>query len=261
MTRDCLEDQNRDLRPFVAQVRFLYNLPKTVYPKDSLALIDLKQLSCHLGGACATASALESLLSPHEQSIYTGFAYPKRRVEWLGGRLAAKYALGELMKGDATFPYEAFSILPDVHGRPVLSDFPASLGKVSLSISHSVDYAAAIVSPQPSCGIDIQCNSERLLRVQERFAPEVELAMFDEEQDHLARLSMLWTVKEAVKKCYFGAESTFFGTIQLIGAHRLAENFWQVQCRLTGQGGDEATVHVILFDQYALAFVREGNHA
>lgn len=260
MTSDCPEEQNRVVRPLLAQILSRHDLPQLAYKNDSIALIDLKGVSCQLGGREGT-SGLESLLSPDEQSIYAGFSYPKRRVEWLGGRLAAKYALEQLLKGTSPFAYEAFSILPDGHGRPVLSCSSASLAKVSISISHSVDYAAAMASMQPRCGIDIQCNSDRLLRVRERFAPDAELAMFKEEHDHLARLSMVWTVKEAVKKCYLAAESTFFGAIQLTGAQKRAENFWQVQCRLAAPGGAEATVHVVLFARYALASVRGGNHA
>ena len=82
---------------------------------------------------------------------------------------------------------------------------------------------------QSECGIDVQCKSERLLRVQDRFVSAAELVLLEEEQDQLARLSMLWTVKEAVKKCYLATDPTFFGKIQLAGARKCAENYWQVR--------------------------------
>lgn len=248
------------VQTFLARILSRHELPLAVSKNQRIALIDLNQLSRQLDSRDGR-NGLDSLLSSKEQKIYAGFSYPKRRIEWLGGRLAAKYALGQLLAGHALFSYEALSIVPDVHGRPVVNFSSGFPGVVSVSISHSVDYAVAMASVKFNCGIDVQCNSDRLWRVRERFASEAEFVLFAEEQDPLVRLSMLWTVKEAVKKCYLATDSTFFGKIQLTGARKCAENYWQSCCRLAAQGGLETTVHVVLFEQYALAYVLGVNNA
>ncbi|MEN8200316.1 MAG: 4'-phosphopantetheinyl transferase superfamily protein, partial [Thermodesulfobacteriota bacterium] len=72
----------------------------------------------------------------------------------------------------------------------------------NLSISHSEDYGAALISNTP-CGIDIQYHDPGLERVKERFCTETEerlLARQTPELSTLSRLSLLWAGKEALKK-------------------------------------------------------------
>ena len=241
---------------FPEQLLAPHKVVQATFTNARIALIDLRQLY-HQSNGSDGCSSLDSLLYAEENRIYSGFTYPKRRMEWLGGRLAAKYALAQLLAGQPSLSYEALSIVPDVHGRPVVNWSLASFGMVSVSISHSVDYAAAMASRQAECGIDIQCNSERLLRVQDRFASDAELELLEAEENLLARLSMLWSTKEAVKKCYLATDLTFFGKIQLAGARKYNENFWRLDCRLDAPVGLEATVHVLLFEQYCLAYVEK----
>lgn len=242
------------MQPFLRQNFLHHELPPVILKKSRITLIDLGQLSQQLNSG-DEEEILSCLLTYQEQQLYAGFSYPKRRVEWLGGRLAAKCALGQLLGGHTQVPCNTVSILPDIHGKPVVSFSFRPLEEANVSISHSVDYATAIASKSGNCGIDIQCSSERLLRVQERFASHQELAFLGDERDRLTRLAILWTAKEAMKKCYLPADPTFFGKLLLVGAEKRNGRQWRLQCCMQESGAPAATVHVLLFDQYSLACV------
>nr|WP_321465578.1 4'-phosphopantetheinyl transferase superfamily protein [uncultured Desulfobulbus sp.] len=225
-----------------------------------ISLIDLDALTKRLqekGGE----GGLVSLLSVQEQQLFANFSHPKRRVEWLGGRLAVKCALVRLLETLAKVSPATVSVLPDAQGKPWLSSSSACLEGIGLSISHSGHFAAAMVVQTGCCGVDIQCRSDRLLKVQERFATDAELALLHKEQYPLARLAMLWTAKEALKKCFLADAPTFFGKLEVKAADRLDERQWLLHCRLRLLHPTKAVVQVVLFDQYALAWVRGDNHA
>ena len=199
---------------------------------------------------------LVSLLSSDEERRLAGFTYPKRRREWLGGRLAAKRGLS---RTQATEPasacwYRDYSLLPDASGRPSLHDYPAQEPIPAVSISHSREYATALVVATGPCGIDIQQKSAQLVTVQERFATEEELVLLDRVDDLRTRLGILWTAKEAVKKCLLADQPTFFGRISLTEVAYQSEGaIWKVGCRVTGRDRCTATVRIAEFDDYLIA--------
>ncbi len=220
-----------------------------------LALLDLDTLQPLIEQAEAL-SFLTTLLSPAETALFRRFRYAKRRLEWLGGRLAAKHCLHELLNEVASGPqlYDTYSILPDTHGRPhlakPLTEYPAA----SISISHSRGYAAALVHQRGDCGIDIQLKTPKLASVQERFTSDEELRLLHPITDHLTRLGLLWAAKEAIKKCLLADHPSFFGTIKLTNAkYEPSERIWTVQCRLTHPAAHSATVRIAEHDEYLIA--------
>lgn len=228
--------------------------------RTTLALLDLDHLR-PLVEQEEHLCTLRPLLSPEEARIFAGFAFPKRRLEWLGGRLAAKHCLAALSEanGAASFPYSTFSLLPDVSGRPYLA---SSGGRktISVSISHSRGYAAALASTTGSCGIDIQYKTDRLHSVQERFAQADELALLQCLPDPLVRLAFLWTTKEAVKKCCLPDTPTLFERINLTAISDAPEKgVWIARCRVRDQGSAE--VRIMEFGEYLVAATTGGDHA
>jgi phosphopantetheinyl transferase len=200
--------------------------------------------------------ALTTLLSPDEARLLRGFTYPKRRLEWLGGRLAAKHGLSGLLLTEPApaCRYRDLSLLPDASGRPVLHDFQPQGPIPAVSISHSRDYAAALVVATGDCGIDIQHKSAQLAKVQERFAAAEELALLHGIDDPHTRLGLLWTAKEAVKKCLLADQPTFFGRISLAGmTHQSEEAIWRAECRVTGPGECAVSVRIAAFGDYLIA--------
>lgn len=108
---------------------------------------------------------------------------PRRRLEFLAGR----YLLWQL---ENNFPLH--QIAKDEHGKPRLPD-----NAFHFSISHSFPYIAALISPQKSCGIDIQRWHPRIRLLAPKFLSEREMGLFAQ-SDEL--LTMAWSIKEAAYK-------------------------------------------------------------
>lgn len=221
-----------------------------------------KELSCglHLENKCritlfplAQLAEAEDraalLLSNAEQEYLQRFRYPKRRHEWLGGRIAAKAALIDTMEAAA---FQRLTILPDRHGRPVVSDQPDP--SLSLSISHSGTYAAALAAHGPSCGLDLQEVSDKLRELTKYFAAPAELDLLDS-QPQLGsletRLTMLWAVKEAMKKSLLADQPDIFSGIELKQLHSVAKGVWQCACAVRHHPLQTALVYD--FSPYILA--------
>lgn len=197
-----------------------------------------------------------TLLSPAEARLFTGFTYPKRRLEWLGGRLAAKHCLSRHPAAGRTPAswYCDYSLLPDGNGCPRLDTLPGHEPAPAISISHSRGYAAALASATSACGIDIQQKTAQLAKVRERFTSEAELALLRRIPDQLTRLGMIWAAKEAVKKCLLFDQSTFFGTISLIEfAHEPEETIRMARCQVVGPSRTSVVVRIAEFGDYLIA--------
>jgi phosphopantetheinyl transferase len=148
------------------------------------------------------------LLHPKEAAILNGYRFPKRRAEYLTGRICAKMAIRRLL--NVTLDHSISPILSEIeiarteNGRPdiFIHVSEANALKLEISISHSGDYGVAIAT-ESHCGVDLQLQQSNLLRVQEKFCSEGEyslLEMFLTDSDKLTRLALLWAAKEAAKK-------------------------------------------------------------
>lgn len=207
----------------------------------------------------------QRILDPVECSRLRSFSHRKRRLEWLGGRLAAKYALQQFFASCAqdSLP-AAFAIDNDRHGRPFVGVNALCFGPQQpfLSISHSGHFAAALVAPR-SCGLDLQEIVPKLQRLQARFASPAELALgslYDE-----TWLALLWSAKEAVKKCRYADQATFMERIQ-VEAHEGSATEPQgavLYCRLQdgADGADTLPVRVAVREGYVMAISLGEKHA
>ncbi len=168
-------------------------------------------------------------LTPLEQTCFLKFKYEKRKIEWLGGRIAAKHAVMRLLTPDRPhnlMNWQEWCVVPDQHNRP----FIESSGKTRknpapyISISHSNGLAVAMAAATP-CGIDIQKISSTVTRVKEKFMRPEENAILTRcrcghiaEMDAAARLTLLWSAKEAFKKTFFLTPLPGFLELNLIKA-------------------------------------------
>lgn len=148
-------------------------------------------------GHLATA---EAMLTGPEREALARYTFPKRRKDWLLGRLAAKRALA-VASGWAP---EAVSVLATASGSPGFAGPDDALAGWTLSITHGHDHAAALVAPGPA-GVDL----ERM-----RAVPEGGWRFFltEREREWLADAPLgpageivLWALKEAVYKALEGA--------------------------------------------------------
>jgi len=167
-----------------------------------------------------TYHSVVSLLSPEEKKLFATFSYPKRRREWLGGRLAAKSAVLQLLRiNNTTEILSELTILLTENGSPQLIGTHLTGDKPpALSISHSDRFAVAMAVKAETCGIDIQKISEKTERVADRFSEEKELLLL---RDHTSmlnekeRLTLLWSAKEALKKALLHDQPVIFQGVVL----------------------------------------------
>lgn len=227
-----------------------------------LTLLDLDALRPLIDQAEAL-QFLASLLSPVELGRFQRFAYAKRRLEWMGGRLAAKRCLHALLGTHSPqgFCYSNHSFVPDAHGRPHLEPPLDQYPLADVSISHSQRYAAAMLQQSDRCGIDIQHKTPKLASVRERFATNEEVRMFTA-TDTLTSLGLLWVTKEAVKKCLLPAHPSFFGAIKVAEVRfDPGGQIWTARCCLTDPAPLSATVRMVEFEEYLLACACGETHA
>lgn len=151
--------------------------------------------------ANCTPGVARRYLSADELRRWSGLSQEKRRTEWLGGRLAAKWAAAGLL-GETAVDWQGLVIRSEEDGRPYVAT-EAHAVTPFISISHSGPLAAALAANLP-CGLDIQQPGAKIHTVKKRFAaPEEEDILTASLPEFFAgteRLTMLWAAKEAVRK-------------------------------------------------------------
>ncbi len=125
-------------------------------------------------------------LRKEEEILYQSFVAESRKKQWLAYRILIK----DLLRPD-DFPVEY-----NEHGKPFLagSDY-------HISVTHTEDLAAVIISRHARVGIDIEKIKPRILKVKDKFLSPAELAMVGKERE-LEQLTLAWCAKESLYKLY-----------------------------------------------------------
>ncbi|MFS8617901.1 MAG: 4'-phosphopantetheinyl transferase superfamily protein [Solitalea sp.] len=154
-------------------------------------------------------------LDERERAVFDSFKNQhKRSLHWLGSRVL----LRTLLKTD-----KYINLKIDEHRKPYLANLPHHI-----SISHSHDYAAVMVSLDGPVGVDIEEINPKIEKVAARFLLPDELsfigpwkqrepASFPTGSDRakLTHLYACWSVKEAIYKWYGKGGLAFQGGIVL----------------------------------------------
>lgn len=111
-------------------------------------------------------------------------SHPVLRKQWLAARLVIGHLLG----------HRAFILQSDVNGKPLLTDPPCHV-----SITHSGNYAACILSGKFKVGIDIEQVRPRIAKLGHVFLSDEEILNLGNE-DLLKKLTLSWSAKEALFK-------------------------------------------------------------
>ena len=126
-------------------------------------------------------------LSP-EENLHFNKLKGRKRLEYLSAR-----HLVHLLTGLD----HRMQIHTDLAGKPIFLWYPNN----HLSISHSHQYAAAILSKTSKVGIDIQLIVPQMRKVAKRVFSSTELS-FASTENELEMLHILWGIKEAVYKAF-----------------------------------------------------------
>jgi phosphopantetheinyl transferase len=121
-------------------------------------------------------------------------SHPRKRLQHLAGRFLLPFLYPD-------FPSNKIIIADS--DKPFLKD-----ELYHFSISHSDEYAAAIISRTQRVGIDVERFSDKVLKVKNKFLNENESIFASQYNDDLKLLTTLWCAKEAAYKWYsYGAIS------------------------------------------------------
>lgn len=139
-------------------------------------------------------------LNDQEKAYIEQLSNGKRHLHWLGTRVL----LRKMLQTDQYIDCQV-----DDHGKPYLVNIP-----YHISLSHSFDYAAVMVSKSRPVGIDIEQIKQKVERIAHKFMRPEELGFVNEE-DKIEQLYVCWCAKEAVYKCYGRKEVSFADHILL----------------------------------------------
>lgn len=128
------------------------------------------------------------------------FLSRKRKTEWLASRLLA-YTLLQRFTPD----YHALGA--DDYGKPEFLSSPCRL-----SISHSGELAAVIISSKQNVGIDLELISPRIKTLGPKFLSTSELAGADGNPE---KLCIYWSAKETLYKLYSKKKLVFKDHLQV----------------------------------------------
>ena len=128
------------------------------------------------------------ILDEKELAFYKSLNKGKRNLHWLSGRVLIRNLLNT---------YHFIEVRSDECGKPHLVNFD-----YELSISHSQEYAAVIISKK-RVGIDIEQIRPKIRRIAHKFMREEEQAILsDNEETAIRQMYVIWTGKEALYKLY-----------------------------------------------------------
>ncbi|WP_299497833.1 4'-phosphopantetheinyl transferase superfamily protein [Mucilaginibacter sp.] len=179
-------------------------------------------------------------LNDEEKAFVENISNGKRHLHWLGTRVL----LRKMLRTE-----EYIDCRVDGHGKPYLVSLP-----YHISLSHSFDYAAVMISKKNPVGIDIEQIKQKVERIASRFLRPVELAFINNEHK-IQQLYACWCVKEAVYKCHGQKEVSFMDDI-LIKPFSFTEQ-GQVNAILNkGDINIDYTVGYLQYEDYMIGYVR-----
>jgi 4'-phosphopantetheinyl transferase len=140
------------------------------------------------------------VLTPAEERIFATLHGLQRRQQWLSYRRIIKRILN--LDRILEIDYDRF-------GRPTILNHHSKI-----SVSHSHDYSAAIVSGHGRVGIDIELMHPRIEKVVKKFMNEAELEMLNLDYS-IGFMNTVWSAKEALYKLYGRRKLDFRENIRL----------------------------------------------
>lgn len=124
-------------------------------------------------------------LKQHELDVISTLNNGKRLLHWLSTRLLLRTMLNTKEYIDCQF---------DEDGKPYLTNFD-----YQISLSHSYDYAAVMISKKDAVGVDIELIKHKIKSIRHKFLNDVELAQ-KQIGDNIDGLYVAWCAKEAIYK-------------------------------------------------------------
>jgi phosphopantetheinyl transferase len=171
--------------------------------------------------------------------------HPHKRLQHLAARYLLKYLFPD-------FPHEEI-LIADTR-KPYLPN-----EQYHFSVSHSGNYAAALVSSDHRVGIDIEKVSDKIPVIMHKFMHENDLLysnasyLYDRSPSHL--LTIIWSAKEALFKWYSLGGIDFKENMQLHGAIIFHQDELRLPFVFKKHEAIPLTIYSKIFDELVLSWV------
>lgn len=184
-------------------------------------------------------------LKDHEKDYLETLNNGKRNLHWLSTRVLLRTMLN-------TDSYIDCKV--DEHGKPYLANFPHFI-----SLSHSFDYAAVMISRNKPVGIDIELMKDKIERIAHKFMNPEELSFMN--ADHRTEhLYISWCAKEAIYKLQGKKNVSFLNNIRLKSFNCGSEGSFQASLELESSRKD-FEVHYQKLNGYMIGYVADDSYA
>jgi 4'-phosphopantetheinyl transferase len=179
-------------------------------------------------------------LDEAEKAFTKQLSKSKRYLHWLGTRVLLRKML---------HTEEYIDTKIDNHGKPYLVNIP-----FHISLSHSFDYAAVMISKSRPVGIDIEQIKQKVERIAHKFMSPTEMN-FIGAINPIQQLYVCWCAKEAVYKCYGQKEVSFADNICL--APFIFEGHGVLDAKLKkGEVNIDYEVNYLQYEDYMIGYVK-----
>jgi 4'-phosphopantetheinyl transferase len=179
-------------------------------------------------------------LNESEKAFTKQLSKSKRYLHWLGTRVLLRKML---------HTEEYIDTKIDNHGKPYLVNIP-----FHISLSHSFDYAAVMISKSRPVGIDIEQIKQKVERIAHKFMSPTEMN-FIGAINPIQQLYVCWCAKEAVYKCYGQKEVSFAHNICL--APFIFEGHGVLDAKLKkGEVNIDYEVNYLQYEDYMIGYVK-----
>lgn len=146
------------------------------------------------------------------------------------------YSVRHLLK---EFGYSDLDLDYDEFGKPHLKD-----GKF-ISITHSFNFSAIIISDKTPVGIDIEMQRDKIVRIAHKFTPIEEYKTIANHDALVSKLTIVWGAKESLYKIYGKKKLLFL-------QHIYIEDFKFADAQTTGnvRYEDHKSHHTVYFLEF-----------
>jgi phosphopantetheinyl transferase len=179
-------------------------------------------------------------LREQEKKLFSTFLVERRKKQWLAYRILIRSMLEP----------ENFPVEYDASGKPYLAG-----SRYHISVTHSGDLAAVILSSAGLVGIDIEKVRPTILKVAEKYLHESELTGTGGRDDSTF-LTLAWCAKEALYKLYGHRGLDFKENIRLQFTGSGPYSEFQGEIRTAAQCHSYQLVSK-QFEDYILVYVTE----
>lgn len=210
---------------------------KDIDPNTSFALWKIEERADEL--------IAQLQLKEHERGYLDTLINGKRNLHWLSTRALLRTMLN-------TSSYIDCQV--DEHGKPYLVNFPHFI-----SLSHSFDYAAVMISKNKPVGIDIELIKDKIERIAHKFMNEDELTFIDSGH-RTEHLYISWCAKEAIYKLQGKKNVSFLDNIRLSAFEYRPQGSFKASLELENSHQD-FEVHFEKMEGYMIGYVADDDYA